>query len=184
MEALLNTYANVFMSSFRGLPAMLLTHCRWSDDLLRLFLQSRNVPVPESPVDRKVLIDLVITSATLPIVPMKRTPASTLGLLTLQQLGYYLKEKRGHPINANSTWLRCAPPKMGRIKRNALRDFALTEYETLIAPDERELDLYDQNIADTLRQDITIVVEPSEDDDPNDERFGIMGVYLLDDDIE
>jgi len=155
---------------------------RWSNDLLTLFLQSRNVAVPkESRHDHQALVDLVIKSAKLPIVPIKRSPVSILDLLTLQQLGYYLRDKRGHPINSNSAWLRWAPPKMGRVKRNALRDFAVSEYETLIASDQKELDLFDHSIADTLCQDITIALKPENGEADHE---SIMGVYLLDDDIE
>jgi len=70
---------------------------------------------------------------------------------------------------------------MGRVKRNALRDFAVSEYETLIASDQKELDLFDHSIADTLCQDITIALKPENGEADHE---SIMGVYLLDDDIE
>jgi hypothetical protein len=70
---------------------------------------------------------------------------------------------------------------MGRVKRNALRDFAVSEYKTLIACDQKELDLFDHYIADTLCQDITIALKPENDEADYE---SILGVYLLDDDIE
>lgn len=164
---------------------LLCAHNRWSDELLRLFLFSRNVAIAESSAhDHQALVALVQASANLPIVPAQGTPASIFDLLTLQQLNFYLKQKRGHPVNSNSAWLRFAPPKQGRNKRDALRAFALKEYARDISGKQSELDRFDVDIADTLRQPHTIHQVRTELTDGDDERFGVMGAYLLDDDIE
>jgi hypothetical protein len=106
---------------------------------------------------------------------MPGTPPSVLNLFSLAHLGFYLGEKRGFPLNANSRWLRYAPPGMGRVKRDAVLDFSVKEYLDAIKPDDAALRQFDEDIAETLRQEVAITRHSGAD---------IYNVYLLDDDIQ
>ncbi|KAI0123712.1 hypothetical protein BJ170DRAFT_640122 [Xylariales sp. AK1849] len=155
---------------------LILINDRWSDELLRLFLQCRNVTASSlHSLEHDALVALVEKSADLPIVPMPNTPSSVFEILTLGHLGIYLGKKRGHPLNANSRWLKFAPPKMGRVKRDALCDFAQKEYASSIANNDAALEQFDKDIAATLQEEIVIGREISDN---------IIAPYLLDDDIQ
>jgi len=64
---------------------------------------------------------------------------------------------------------------MGRVKRDAVLDFAAKEYVEVIKADAAALQKFDEDIAETLREEIVISRHSGTD---------IYNVYLLDDDIQ
>jgi hypothetical protein len=99
-------------------------------------------------------------------------------LLSLAHLDFYLGVKRGHPLNANSYWRSTAPPKMGRIKRDALRDFAIKEYNEVVWQDRDQKAQLDRDLLETLKYEIEIMPKAAEEG--SDDMFCVC---LRDDDI-
>lgn len=97
-------------------------------------------------------------------------------MLTLGHLNFYLREKRQEPVNTNALWTFVAPPKLGRTKVEALRQFAIEEvYQNQIAGNLKELEKFDEDIAETWKHEVKLISE---------DKSSFFGPQLADDDIE
>ncbi|EFX04841.1 hypothetical protein CMQ_5103 [Grosmannia clavigera kw1407] len=146
-----------------------------SDEVLVHFLYARGVSVP-SDASHDVLVALADENADLPIVPAPLTPATVFGVLTLAHLNFFLRKKHGEAVNANAAWTIAAPPKLARIKIEALRQYATQEiYQKQIAGQDEALSQFGQDIADTWKQKIELQAgaEPS-----------LFGPHPAEDDID
>ncbi|EPE04097.1 hypothetical protein F503_04612 [Ophiostoma piceae UAMH 11346] len=146
-----------------------------SDAVLTHFIIARGVAVPAG-TSHDALVTLSSNSADLPIVPVALTPPSVFGVLSLGHLNYFLRKKHDEAVNSNAGWTMASPPKLGRIKIEALRKFAMEEvYEKRIAGDTAALDKFGEDIADTWKQEVKLSV-----DGPPD----LFSPFLYDDDFE
>ena len=143
--------------------------------MLTHFVIARGVAVPTG-TSHDALATLANKSADLPIVPVSSTPPSVFGVLSLGHLNYFLRKKHDEAVNSNASWLMAAPPKLGRVKIEALRTFAVEEvYEKRIVGDAAALEQFGKDIADTWKQELKLSSEGNPD---------LFSPFLYDDDIE